>query len=152
MQPDQTATRDFKEILDNLPEKSPRSRLEPYRELILEMRRRGRPLREIAQVLGEKCGVRVVPSTIHDFVRAGSRSVIDPAKRQRVAGPKGDTERIQPSLRGEKGARPKEPLVEAVHQRIASLKLRPVPVEPSQSQFQYDPNEPLHVGKKRKVD
>jgi hypothetical protein len=41
---------DFKEILDNLPEKPPRSRLEPYRESILEMRRRGRPLREIARV------------------------------------------------------------------------------------------------------
>ena len=60
---------DFKEILDNLPEKPPRSRLEPYRELILEMRRRGRPLREIAKVLAEKCGVSVVPSTIHDFVK-----------------------------------------------------------------------------------
>jgi hypothetical protein len=37
---------------------------------MLEMRRRGRPLREIVQVLGEKCGVHVVPSTIHDFVKA----------------------------------------------------------------------------------
>jgi hypothetical protein len=47
----------FKDILDSLPEKSPRSRLSPYRELIDELRRRDRTFREIAQILAEKCGV-----------------------------------------------------------------------------------------------
>ena len=32
----------FQDILDSLPEKPARSRLEPYRELIEELRRRGR--------------------------------------------------------------------------------------------------------------
>jgi len=43
----------FKEILDGLPDKRPRSRLEPYRELISGLRRRGRTYRDIAHILGE---------------------------------------------------------------------------------------------------
>ena len=42
----------LQEILDNLDEKAPRSRLGPYRDLILELRRRNRTYREILQILG----------------------------------------------------------------------------------------------------
>src|ERR1022692_2268961 len=63
----------FQDILDSLPEKPPRSRLEPYRELIDELRRRGRTFREIAHILAEKCHVETAASTIHDFVRVRSR-------------------------------------------------------------------------------
>ena len=59
----------FQDILDSLPEKPPRSRLEPYRDLIEELRRRGRTFREIAHILREKCHVETAASTIHDFVR-----------------------------------------------------------------------------------
>ena len=41
------------EILDGLPPKPPRSRLDPHVTLIEEMRRRGRTYREIAHVLAE---------------------------------------------------------------------------------------------------
>ena len=64
----------FQAILDSLPPKPPRSRLEPYWELIREMRRRGRTYREIAQVLSDKCQVVVATSTIHDFVQVRSRN------------------------------------------------------------------------------
>src|SRR6516162_4929908 len=43
--------RKFEDILDTLPEKPPRSRLEPYRELIGELRKRGRTYRDIAGIL-----------------------------------------------------------------------------------------------------
>ena len=59
-------------ILDGLPPKPPRSRLEPYEELIRELRNRGRTYREIVQVLSEHCGFSTVPSTVHSFVRARS--------------------------------------------------------------------------------
>jgi hypothetical protein len=59
----------FQNILDRLPEKPPRSRLEPYRHLIDELLRRGRTYRDVASILAEKCQVRVSVSTIHDFVR-----------------------------------------------------------------------------------
>ena len=69
-------------ILDSLPEKRPRSRLEPYCELIDELRRRGRTYREIARILVEKCQLQVSRSTVHDFVRGRSRTKPKPAKRK----------------------------------------------------------------------
>jgi hypothetical protein len=104
---------DFKEILDNLPEKPPRSRLEPYRELILEMRRRGRPLREIAQVLGEKFGVRVVSSTIHDFVNAASSR--ERKSEQKTLGRTRGSKLIPPGSPGN------DPSPDEVERRIAAL-------------------------------
>ena len=56
-------------ILHELPNKRPRSRLEPYRELIIELRNRKRTFQDIAEVLAQKCGVRVTGSGIHDFLR-----------------------------------------------------------------------------------
>ena len=64
----------LKDILDTLPAKSPRSRLEPYREFIQELRRRGRTYRDIASLLLEKCQVQVSASGVHDFVRTRSRT------------------------------------------------------------------------------
>jgi len=43
----------FRDILDSLPEKQPRSSLEPYRDLIKELRKRGRTYQEIAHTRGE---------------------------------------------------------------------------------------------------
>jgi hypothetical protein len=39
-----------KNILEPLPEKPPRSKLEPHRELIRELRRKGRTYREVARL------------------------------------------------------------------------------------------------------
>jgi hypothetical protein len=49
----------FKDIRDASPGKPPRSRLEPYRELIEELRRRGWTYRDIAHILAEKWQVQV---------------------------------------------------------------------------------------------
>src|SRR5580700_10476039 len=64
----------LKKILAELPIKPPRSRLEPYREFIQELRRRGRTYRDIAKILAEKCAVQVTGSGVHDFVRTRSRA------------------------------------------------------------------------------
>lgn len=55
--------------LADLPPKSPRSKLEPHRELIRELRRRGRTYRELASIFRERLGLEVAPSTIHSFVK-----------------------------------------------------------------------------------
>lgn len=55
--------------LADLPPKSPRSKLEPHRELIRELRRRGRTYRELASLFRERLGLEVAPSTIHSFVK-----------------------------------------------------------------------------------
>jgi Xaa-Pro aminopeptidase len=60
-------------IFDSLPEDAPRSRLEPYRELILRWRRQGRSYRRIRQLLNDECQVKVADMTVHEFVQRRSR-------------------------------------------------------------------------------
>src|ERR1700677_2096124 len=59
----------FQAILDSLPPKPPRSKLEPYAELIHELRKRGRSYREIAGILATRCGVSAGTHTVYNFVR-----------------------------------------------------------------------------------
>jgi hypothetical protein len=47
--------------------------MEPYRELIEQLRTRGRTYREIAQILAEKCQLQILRSAINDFARVQSR-------------------------------------------------------------------------------
>jgi transposase len=70
---------EFEAILNRQPDKEPRSRLEPYSELITEMRKRGHTYREITQVLKKACGLKVSTSTVNDFVLARSRSRMKPS-------------------------------------------------------------------------
>ena len=60
-------------ILESLPPKSPRSKLEPHRELIRELRRKGRTYREVAQLFHERLGLYVAPSTLHSFVKVRAK-------------------------------------------------------------------------------
>lgn len=109
---------DFNRILEGLPEKPPRSRLGPYRELIFEMRRRGWTFREIAKVLGEKCGVRVVPSTIYDFVNGPQSKEWN--RDQKIIDPSGERRLSQSNEGRAKGE-------DDVDSRIAALKARKTP-------------------------
>ena len=60
-------------ILESLPEKPPRSKLEPHRELIRELRRKGRTYREGAHLFEERLGLYVAPSTLHSFVKVRAK-------------------------------------------------------------------------------
>lgn len=130
----------FQDILDSLPEKPPRSRLERYSKLIDELRRRGRTYRDIAGILAEKCQLQVSVSTVHDFVRVRSHI----AKHQRIATPRISSDDVgrSPRMNLAKG---KAPPIDEVQRRIAALKLRRAPAKASPKQFQYDPSEPLHL-------
>jgi len=64
----------FEAVLNRLPQKRHRSCLEPYKDLIREMRKRGCCYREIAQVLHEEFGLKVGMSTINDFVLSRQKS------------------------------------------------------------------------------
>ena len=48
--------------IDNLPQKPPRSKLEPHRELIRELRRKGRTYREVAMLFRERLGLLSRPA------------------------------------------------------------------------------------------
>jgi len=138
----------FQEILDGMPEKPPRSSLEPYRELINELRRRGRTYREIAHILAEKCQLRAAASTVNRFLRkrkvAKAKSptprMPKPAKRVRVA-----TTAATETIARSNSPQEERPSHNEVEQRIAALKLKPTPARSSPDLFRYDPNEPLHL-------
>jgi IS30 family transposase len=137
----------FEEILNSLPEKPARSRLEPYGRLINELLRRSRTYREIARILAEKCQVQVSISTIHDFVRLRSRAKRNPPKCQTPGS--GEKTPVSTTVHDrEKTRAPAEKeifAVDEVHQRIAALKQRTEPRQTSSKQFHYDPSEPLHL-------
>jgi hypothetical protein len=128
----------FQAILDNLPPKPPRSRLEPYWELIRELRRRGRTYRDIAQLLAEKFEVAVSPSTVHDFVRVRTR----PRQRSQqvelpaVEMPASETATV-PDGANEATADVKE--------RIEAIRRRPPPETTSKRRFEYDESAPLKL-------
>jgi hypothetical protein len=131
----------FKEILDGLPFKRPRSRLEPYRELISELRRRSRTYRDIAHILGEKCQVQVTASGVHDFVRTRSRVKGKSTKRLVIGSMKTvPTAPIVPSAR-------KSSADDEVQRRIEALKARKPKTEAVPGGFQFDPTQPLRLKK-----
>jgi hypothetical protein len=72
------------EILNSIPPKPPRSKLEPYYELIRELRRQSRTYREIATILKDHLGVRVDHSTICDFVHLRARRARTPRRREEL--------------------------------------------------------------------
>ena len=142
----------FQDILDSLPEKPPRSRLEPYNELIGELRRRGRTYREIRHILAEKCGTQVSVSTLHGFHRVQSRIKKKPAKRQPTALAKISPNAMPLKTMGVNATRQARPPIDEVQHRIVGLKLRSTPANAGPQQFQYDPNEPLRLpAKTRKL-
>jgi len=128
----------LKKLLDELPDKPPRSRLEPYREFIAELRSRGRTYRDIAQILAEKCAVQVTGSGVHDFVRSRSRAKVSP-------------EQISPAKTDEIAAgrpivastAPVVPSSKELQRKIAALKARNTAAEPVPPGFEYDPDQPL---------
>jgi hypothetical protein len=70
-------------ILDNLPPRRRRSKLEPYAALIRALRARGRSYREIVTILRDRCGLRVATHTVYHFVRsqAQKKSAVRRARR-----------------------------------------------------------------------
>jgi hypothetical protein len=133
----------FTAILESLPPKVPRSRLEPYRELIREMRRRGRTYREIAQVLDERCQVQVAASTVHEFVRRRSRPKPVPSILPDLSEVAADPISSPPAAEVPVPTRPKNVLT----QRIRELKERTVSSASKSTKpvFAYDETEPLRV-------
>jgi hypothetical protein len=143
----------FQYVLNALPDKPPRSRLEPYRELIDELRRRGRTYREIARILAEQCQLQASRSTINDFVRVRSKAIRKSRKGQALrAEPTAiacssvvtDERRTAPAL--------KEIATDEVQERIAALKRRSAPPVAKSQPFRYDPSEPLRISQKTGSD
>ena len=110
-------------ILESLPPKSPRSKLEPHRELIRELRRKGRTYREVALLFHERLGLYVAPSTLHSFVK------VRPKHRKQ-------TQFELPAMEPSTGAAP-----ESVG--IAALRAKSLAPARKPARFVFRENEPL---------
>lgn len=137
------------EILDRLPAKPPRSRLDPHASLIEEMRRRGRTFEEIARVLAEECHVSSSPSNIHHFVKVRTRKA-RLAKRASVRSGVSSEVASSPLATSKTVLQP-TPSTDA-SLRIAALKQRKPAPPPVSVGFDYDPNEPLRLLKPGKSE
>lgn len=135
------------EILERLPPKPPRSRLDPHATLIEEMRRRGRTFVEIARVLAQECKVRSCPSNIHHFLKLRARTA-KLAKRASDRVCESSTVAVPQVANGRTVSQP-APSTDAAR-RIAALKQRKPPAQASEG-FDYDPNEPLRLLKPGKT-
>ena len=76
---------ELQRIFDNASEDEPRSRLEPFRDLILAWRDQGRSLRRIRELLAEHCGISVAGSTLCQFLK--KRTLSRPLKPRRIPRP-----------------------------------------------------------------
>ena len=134
------------EILDRLPPKPPRSRLDPHAALIEELRRRGRTYREIARVLAEDCQVQSSPSNIYYFLRLRAREAKQAKARQAKqdqARPFGSS-KVASAQTTARNTAAQGSLPNDVAKRIAALKQRKVP-QPTSAGFYFDPDEPLRL-------
>jgi len=123
-------------LLDEIPEKPPRSKLEPHADVISALRRKRLTYREIAQFFKDHLAITVAPSTIHDFVHVRQRR----GKRRDVSAG------VQPAARPNRVSTPALKTIPAddVKQRIDALKQR-TPAEAPQPVFSYEEDEPLKL-------
>ena len=118
-------------LLDSIPQKPPRSKLETHRELIRQLRRKGCTYRDIVRILHERVGLDVAVSTIHSFIKVRAKH------RKQV-------QYELPSLE------PQSPVMarmnpEDVASRIAALKAKPVEHKAKPKHFHFEESEPLKL-------
>jgi hypothetical protein len=106
-------------ILESLPDKQYRSKLEPHRELIRELRRKGRTYREVAKLFNERLGLYVAPSTLHSFVKVRAKH----RKHTQFELP------------------PLETVAET--DSVSALRAKPISSKPKPTRFVFRENEPL---------
>jgi len=149
----------FQAILDSLPPKAARSKLEPYAELIRELRKRGRSYRDIASILAEHCGVTVGIHTVYNFVqvRSKTKSRTSPGERERAVGGSGVAAATSSPGPGEvagpveqrttaaRASAEKSFNPDEARRKIEALKQRSVTPEAARKVFEYNPEEPLRL-------
>jgi hypothetical protein len=98
---------------------------------------------EISRLLGDKCGLEISHSAIHNFVR------LNPLQRRESAIPQDSVERsdrrrenVRAELTGNGGLVPPS---DEVRERIATMKRRPALACNEKVTFQFDPDQPLRL-------
>lgn len=140
----------LQKLLAEMPERPPRSKLEPYAEVIRELRKKRRTYQEIAAFFREHLQLSVAPSTIHEFVKTRARQARNrQAERMELPPPQSSAAERSPtrsfSPQPERGASQ-----DAVRDHIRAFKNRPAIPESVPKKFAFDPEEPLLLDPPRK--
>ncbi len=109
-------------LLENLPPDEPRSKLEPFRAIILRWRRQGRSYRRIQEILLEQCKADVAYETLRRFVQ----------RRERPRAAQPEDEAVAPAAPPPvptAATASVDPYAEA-RERMSRFKAEPVPVKP----------------------
>jgi hypothetical protein len=117
-------------LLDSIPQKSPRSKLETHRELIRQLRRKGCTYRDIVRIFRERIGLHVAVSTIHSFVKVRAKH----RKQVQYELPQLGSESISIPVNQDD-----------VAARIAALKARPTEQKSKPKHFHFEESEPLKL-------
>ena len=131
----------YHDVLRSVGTKQGRSPLEPYGDLVEELRGQGFTCRDIVALLAEKCQFNTSKSSVNRFVRARARKRRKAARqlsRQRTV----STPVVSKSVTTRSIERPSD---EELQKRIAALKARKPATTPSTNEFYFDPNEPLRL-------
>jgi hypothetical protein len=133
---------DINRLLDELPDKPPRSKLEAHADVIAALRRKRHTYREIAEFFRERLSITVSPSTVHDFVR------VRRGRGKRNIGSARDGVPSDPNaLHRPKATENPSAADEAARHRIAALKRRTLAEDPKPL-FKYEEDEPLKLHRK----
>ena len=131
-------------ILDNLPPKPSRSKLEPYREFIRELRRRGRSYQEITHILRDRCGVTAGVNSVYNFVRVREKAERGTRFRQRGGGR--STEIAASTRLPERAHSQTRPAIgDDAWKNIEKLKQRQSAPPAGEKAFVYNEDEPLKL-------
>jgi hypothetical protein len=131
----------FGDILSSVTAKPGRSRLEPYGELVDELRCRGLTCRDIATVLAQKCQFQTSKSAVNNFLRSRARRRRNAARRiSRLVAMPPPVVPKPATLHSGQG-----PSDDEVRQRIAALKARKPATSSPDNGFYFAPTEPLRL-------
>jgi hypothetical protein len=125
--------------------------LQPYAELLDELRGRNWTYRGIAQVLAEKCNLKISPSNIHHFVKLRQGQTENPEQANTAT----KHLRIEPNAHFADQNMPKHPTGlkkqqdDGIRQRVNALKRRSSGIDQEPKAFEFDPSEPLRLNKQR---
>jgi len=121
----------IRSLLDSIPQKPPRSKLETHRELIRQLRRKGCTYRDIVRILHERVGLDVAVSTIHSFIKVRAKH------RKQVhyeLPPLEPASSVSTHLSADD-----------VASRIATLKAKPVEQKAKPKHFHFEESEPAQT-------
>jgi hypothetical protein len=132
----------LRQLLDQIPERPPRSKLEPHADIIRELRRKRRTYQEIATFFREHLQLSVAPSTLHDFVKTRARQ----ARHRSLDKTELAAESTAPAQSGPLPS----PAPTPFPARQTTVNVSPATASLERPRFEFDPEQPLTLNPKTK--